>query len=187
MNIIQTKYGSRVTNEHLHMCMRMALTPFKPREVCQSGAGHVQYERSRTVVRCAVGQTEDVKGESSCADVASALCTNPSHIRELDLSWCELGDSGVKKLCDLLKIHECKLEKLLLYKCSITDGDVAALTEALRSNSSYLKELNLRENKLTDSTVKLLSEILESSGGQLIECPQAPTAQNNKLIQNDQF
>ncbi|XP_045076200.1 SCAN domain-containing protein 3-like [Coregonus clupeaformis] len=31
MNIIKTKYRSRLTNEHLHMCMRMALTPFKPR------------------------------------------------------------------------------------------------------------------------------------------------------------
>lgn len=31
MNIIKTKYRSRLTNEHLHMCMRIALTPFKPR------------------------------------------------------------------------------------------------------------------------------------------------------------
>lgn len=31
MNIIKTKYRSKLTNEHLHMCMRMALTSFKPR------------------------------------------------------------------------------------------------------------------------------------------------------------
>ncbi|RXN32926.1 SCAN domain-containing 3-like isoform X2 [Labeo rohita] len=31
MNIIKTKYRSRLTNEHLQMCMRIALTPFKPR------------------------------------------------------------------------------------------------------------------------------------------------------------
>ncbi len=31
MNIIKTKYRSRLTNEHLHMGMRIALTPFKPR------------------------------------------------------------------------------------------------------------------------------------------------------------
>lgn len=31
MNIIKTKYRSRLTNEHLHMCMRMAVTQFKPR------------------------------------------------------------------------------------------------------------------------------------------------------------
>ncbi|MBN3303576.1 PA24C phospholipase, partial [Amia calva] len=31
MNIIKNKYRSRLNNEHLHMCMRMALTPFQPR------------------------------------------------------------------------------------------------------------------------------------------------------------
>ncbi|XP_058242976.1 ribonuclease inhibitor-like [Hemibagrus wyckioides] len=105
--------------------------------------------------------------EKSCADLSSALCTNPSHIRELDLSECELGDSGVEKLCDLLKKHECKLEKLRLKKCGITDGGAAALTGALRSNSSHLKQLDLRENKLKDSAVEQLSEILKGSGGQL--------------------
>ncbi|KAK3570341.1 hypothetical protein QTP86_017288 [Hemibagrus guttatus] len=104
----------------------------------------------------------------SCTDLVSALCTNPSHIRELDLSECELGDSGVEKLCDLLKKHECKLEKLLLKKCSITDGGAAALTGALRSNPSHLTQLDLRENKLKDSTVEQLSEILKDSGGQLM-------------------
>ncbi|KAB5574582.1 hypothetical protein PHYPO_G00210610, partial [Pangasianodon hypophthalmus] len=105
--------------------------------------------------------------EKSCADLASALCTNPSHIRELDLSECKLGDSGVKMLCDLLKNWECKLETLRLKKCNITDEGGAALTAALRSNSS-LKELDLRENKLKDSVTKQLSEILKRSGGQLI-------------------
>ncbi|XP_053090940.1 protein NLRC5 isoform X4 [Pangasianodon hypophthalmus] len=105
--------------------------------------------------------------EKSCADLASALCTNPSHIRGLDLSECKLGDSGVKMLCDLLKKWECKLETLLLNKCNITDGGGAALTAALRSNSS-LKELDLRENELKDSVTKQLSEILKRSGGQLI-------------------
>ncbi|XP_053534221.1 uncharacterized protein LOC124627784 isoform X6 [Ictalurus punctatus] len=104
----------------------------------------------------------------SCTDLASALCTNPSHIRELDLSESELGDSGVEKLCDLLKKHECKLETLMLKKCSITDRGCASLTAALRSNSSHLKELDLRENQLKDSDTKQLSEILKSSGGKLI-------------------
>ncbi|XP_053090938.1 uncharacterized protein LOC113534387 isoform X2 [Pangasianodon hypophthalmus] len=105
--------------------------------------------------------------EKSCADLAQALCTNPSHIRGLDLSECKLGDSGVEKLCDLLKTQECKLETLRLNKCNITDGGGAALTAALRSNSS-LKELDLRENELKDSVTKQLSEILKRSGGQLI-------------------
>ncbi|XP_058243307.1 uncharacterized protein LOC131351769 [Hemibagrus wyckioides] len=109
---------------------------------------------------------DSVRGKS-CADLSSALCTNPSHIRELNLSECELGDSGVKKLCDLLKKHECKLEKLLLINCRITDRGCAALTEALKINSSHLKELNLSLNKLRNS-VRDLEEILKRSGGELI-------------------
>ncbi|KAM9481731.1 NACHT, LRR and PYD domains-containing protein 12-like isoform 1-T1 [Clarias gariepinus] len=103
----------------------------------------------------------------SCTDVVSALCTNPSHIRYLDLSKCELGDSGVEKLCDLLKKHECKLETLRMNSCGVTDRGCAALTEALKLNSC-LKHLDLKDNKLTESVAKRLEELLTSSGGELI-------------------
>ncbi|KAF4071809.1 hypothetical protein AMELA_G00267070 [Ameiurus melas] len=104
--------------------------------------------------------------EKSCTDLVSALCTNPSHIRELDLSLCKLGDSGVEKLCDLLKKHECKLEKLGLYQCRITDKGCAALTAALKLNSSHLKYLDLSGNKLGNSVTQL-EELLKRSGGQI--------------------
>ncbi|KAF7698743.1 hypothetical protein HF521_003485 [Silurus meridionalis] len=112
-------------------------------------------------------QTCKILSDESCADVASALCTNPSHIRTLNLRWCKLGDSGVKKLCDLLKKHECKLEKLRLKQCRISDGSCSALTEALKLHS-HLKELDLRNTKVNDAVKKQLSEILERSGGSLI-------------------
>ncbi|XP_053541669.1 NACHT, LRR and PYD domains-containing protein 3 isoform X9 [Ictalurus punctatus] len=102
----------------------------------------------------------------SCTDLVSALCTNPSHIRELDLSGCEVGDSGVEKLCDLLEKHECKLETLLLYDCRVTDRDCAALTAALKLNSSHLKDLDLRCNKLGNSVTQF-EELLKHSGGQI--------------------
>ncbi|XP_060780489.1 uncharacterized protein LOC132888460 [Neoarius graeffei] len=105
--------------------------------------------------------------EKSCTALASALCTNPSHIRELDLSVCKLGDSGVEKLCDLLKKHECKLETLRLSQCRITERGGAALTAALSSNSSHLKVLDLSGNELKDSLTQL-EELLKSSGGELI-------------------
>jgi len=51
-------------------------------------------------------------GEEGCAALASALRSNPSHMRELNLSNNKLGDSGVKLLSDLLQDPNYKLEKL---------------------------------------------------------------------------
>ncbi|KAL0151421.1 hypothetical protein M9458_053207, partial [Cirrhinus mrigala] len=50
--------------------------------------------------------------EKQCLILTSALKSNPSHLRELNLSWNELGDSGVKNLSDLLMNTQFKLEKL---------------------------------------------------------------------------
>ncbi|CAM4608387.1 unnamed protein product [Leuciscus chuanchicus] len=50
--------------------------------------------------------------EESCCYLASALSPNPSHLRELDLSYNHLGQSGVKKLSDTLNNPNCALEIL---------------------------------------------------------------------------
>ncbi len=49
--------------------------------------------------------------DEGCAALASALRSNPSHLRELDLSVNKLGDS-VKLLSDVLQDPHCKLETL---------------------------------------------------------------------------
>ncbi|XP_041860083.1 ribonuclease inhibitor-like, partial [Melanotaenia boesemani] len=41
--------------------------------------------------------------EEGCASLASALTSNPSHLRELDLRYNHPGDSGVKLLMAALK------------------------------------------------------------------------------------
>ncbi|XP_059421627.1 NACHT, LRR and PYD domains-containing protein 12-like isoform X10 [Carassius carassius] len=97
--------------------------------------------------------------DEGCAALASALISNPSHLRELNLSGNKLGDS-VKLLSDVLQNPYCKLEKLWLWDCDVTDEGCAALTSALRSNPSHLRELNLSWNKLRDS-MKLLSDVLQ--------------------------
>ncbi|KAF4073611.1 hypothetical protein AMELA_G00245160, partial [Ameiurus melas] len=91
-----------------------------------------------------------------CAALTSALRSNPSHLRELDLTGNNLKDSGVKCLSVVLENPHCKLETLRLCCCDISDEGCAALTSALRSNPSHLRELDLSGNKLRDSEKKRL-------------------------------
>src|SRR4029434_179939 len=51
--------------------------------------------------------------EEGFSSLASALRSNPAHIRELWLNGNKPGDSGVKHLSSLLEDPNCKLEKLV--------------------------------------------------------------------------
>uniref|UniRef100_A0A8C1ZHD3 NACHT domain-containing protein n=1 Tax=Cyprinus carpio TaxID=7962 RepID=A0A8C1ZHD3_CYPCA len=50
--------------------------------------------------------------EKQCLILTSALKSNPSHLRELDLSGNQIKNTGVNHLCDVLKDSCCKLERL---------------------------------------------------------------------------
>ncbi|XP_016361483.1 ribonuclease inhibitor-like [Sinocyclocheilus anshuiensis] len=97
--------------------------------------------------------------DEGCAALASALRSNPSHLREMDLTGNEMGVSGLNLLSDELKDLHCRLEKLQLRDCGVTDEGCAALASALRSNPSHLRYLDLSGNKLGASGVKLLSDL----------------------------
>ncbi|XP_047657767.1 NACHT, LRR and PYD domains-containing protein 12-like [Tachysurus fulvidraco] len=99
--------------------------------------------------------------EESCRVLSSVLSSNSSSLRELDLSYNELQDSGVKLLSDGLKDTHCTLEILRLCWCNLTEESCRVLSSVLSSNSSSLRELILGVNKLQDSGVKLLSDGLK--------------------------
>lgn len=106
--------------------------------------------------------------ETSCGFLASALLSNPSHLRQLDVSWNEdLKDSGVEQLCRFLQSPDCQLEILRLESCSLSASSCSYLALALTFNPHYLKELDLTENDLTDSGVEHLCVFLRQPGYRL--------------------
>ncbi|KAK9956043.1 hypothetical protein ABG768_013800 [Culter alburnus] len=85
--------------------------------------------------------------EEGCGFVSSALSSNPSHLRELDLSYNHPGDSGVK-LMDKLKDPNCSLQIL-----NVDHGGEIRVTAGLRK---YACDLTLDPN--TANTRLILSE-----------------------------
>uniref|UniRef100_A0A8C5GQE5 NACHT domain-containing protein n=1 Tax=Gouania willdenowi TaxID=441366 RepID=A0A8C5GQE5_GOUWI len=85
----------------------------------------------------------------------SALSSNSSSVRELDLSYNHPGDSAVKLLSQ-------RLHTLRLSSCGLSERSCAALSSVLSSQSSSVKHLDLSNNDLQDSGVKLLCEGLKS-------------------------
>ncbi|XP_052436331.1 NACHT, LRR and PYD domains-containing protein 3 isoform X3 [Carassius gibelio] len=97
-----------------------------------------------------------------CESLCSSLQSSNS-LRELDLSYNSLQDSGVKLLSDGLKSSQCQLNILRVTDCNLSDQCCENFSSSLQSSNSSLKEMDLSNNDLQDSGVKLLSDGLKSS------------------------
>ncbi|KAM9321832.1 uncharacterized protein KZ484_021850 isoform 15-T15 [Pholidichthys leucotaenia] len=100
--------------------------------------------------------------EISCYYLVSALKSNPSYLRHLDLSENNLKAPGVQQLRELQQSPDYRLEDLRLEFCSLSEISCDYLVSALKSNPSYLRHLDLCRNNLKAPDVQQLRELQQS-------------------------
>ncbi|XP_064175047.1 NLR family CARD domain-containing protein 3-like isoform X1 [Anguilla rostrata] len=169
--------SGKLSNEKLkpHQCSALAFMLLMSEEILDefdlktyktSAAG---YQRLLPVVgncRKAILNRCDLT-EKSCEIVASALQSSNSPLRDLDLSYNSLGDSGVKLLCTALMSPDCKLQRLDLSYNNLGDSGVKLLCAALMSPNCKLQTLGLNRCDLTEMSYEIVASALQSSNSPL--------------------
>uniref|UniRef100_A0A3P8WGG4 NLR family CARD domain-containing protein 3-like n=2 Tax=Cynoglossus semilaevis TaxID=244447 RepID=A0A3P8WGG4_CYNSE len=106
----------------------------------------------------------------SCFYLNSALNSNPSHLKRMDLSWNQLQDSGVETLCVFLQNPHHQLENLRLRFCGLSEMSCHLLAAVLKSNPATMTNLDLSHNAIQYTSLEQLSTLIEQlqfQGGRL--------------------
>uniref|UniRef100_A0A8B9H371 B30.2/SPRY domain-containing protein n=1 Tax=Astyanax mexicanus TaxID=7994 RepID=A0A8B9H371_ASTMX len=120
----------------------------------------------RLIPAVAVCRKAVLAGCSFTEDCCKTLCStlqSENSLKDMDLSYNYLPDSGVEMLSAGLRSSHCKLDTLSLASCNLGEKSCEILGSALQSVNSSLIVLDLSYNVLQDSGVKMLSTGLRSS------------------------
>lgn len=99
--------------------------------------------------------------ETSCEELVSALTSVTSQLSVLQLFGNEIGDQGLKILCEGLQNQYNKVQELNLQYCNLTAASMKDLSTALSSGHSQLKKINLSKNEIEDAGLQTLSKCLQ--------------------------
>ncbi|CAB1418188.1 unnamed protein product [Pleuronectes platessa] len=101
-----------------------------------------------------------------CPALAAVLSSTESFMKELDLGYNNISDSGVKTLVEGLNNENCRLRTLSLQGCEVTSKGSKCLATALRQ-SQRLRQLDLSRNNIGNDGLQHLSKGLRSPECQL--------------------
>ncbi|KAJ0009464.1 hypothetical protein NQD34_001166 [Periophthalmus magnuspinnatus] len=97
--------------------------------------------------------------EKSCEVLCMMVSAKDCALTELDLSYNQIQDSGLKYLALALRSPHCRLQRLRLAGCQVTGDGCVSLASVLRSHQTHLTLLDLSKNHPGPTAVKQLSAL----------------------------
>lgn len=98
---------------------------------------------------------------ASCEELVHVLTSTTCQLSVLHVFSNEIGDQGLKILCEGLRSQRNTVQELNLQYCQLTGKSMEDLSTTLSSGHSQLVKLNLSKNEIGDTGVETLSKGLQ--------------------------